>query len=1055
MRSRWLGWFGAAAVVTACAGSTIGESTDQSGTRPAPPSITGRTFSGIEIGGNVQQGDIVLTGAVGSTWVDEGEVGGRPTTRLLLSGDVTVSLGVYRFNAARAVVWIETIGTTGSDPQQPIRQVAVFFDRVGDPVGEAGVSQSGDRLLVTGTLSGQLSMKVDLLRRGRRADPFVAEAERRLANYLRDIAGARGLTPVPAGDVTVAEATGAAMWESAAGDGPMKPGLTRPYEPQTTRTPPEPGVPAESQLAPERRLEPIFAASGLFTVSGKEPVLVTGAEDDALIVTGGATVHYTDRASHQDLMISAERAVLFLKPGPLKDLVRFKPEDVRGVYVEGDVVATSRSPKSGQYTLRSPRIYYDVTTNIGVAVDAVFWTYDSKRGLPLYVRAKAVRQEAGRVFTADGAVLSTTSFTDPTFSMGAGSVTITRETRAVAGGGDDGTEGGPGGGGGSETVTLLDAKDITLRAGPLPFFYWPHIKGEIEQIPLVGAAVGNMGGMGPYISTTWNTFSLLGLETPAGLDSKLLVDGYFDAGAAIGTDTRWDTERAAGGVFAYTLIDDNGTDVLPSGARIDQDGTTRGVVWADHRWAIDENWSVLLTGSYVSDPTFLPAYFREAAEEHLEFTNLIDVRRTDDNSVFSVYAQGELIDFTPNEYLLQSQGYSVNKTPEGFYSRYGDDLLGALAPGLLSYSSEYRVSGMSLNFTKPTASQLGFTTTQLSQAALGLNPNQSPADALAAQGYNQAGVTRLDTRQELKLVADLGPVKVVPFATGRLTSYSGGFETLSAEATDDTRWWGAAGVKASTSFYRVDDDVESVTFDLHRIRHMIEPNITFWSAGTNLDSEFLPVYDADVEQIAQGTAVRFGVDQTWQTQRGGEGRWRNVDVFKLGIDATLVTSDTESISPIGRFFEYRPEYSNLGNFGNLSAMWQPTDAVALTFKDVYDFDLNQQSYMVTGLEFSHVPEFRAYVEGRFINSRDSTIIGFGGQYELTRKYIIGANAEYDTDAGTLQTLTVAVRRKFPGLTLGATVTYDGIADQTSFGIVFEPLGLPASQPRGGGEGLSR
>jgi hypothetical protein len=100
---------------------------------------------------------------------------------------------------------------------------------------------------------------------------------------------------------------------------------------------------------------------------------------------------------------------------------RMETELAGGPLIEGDVVASD-----GRYTLRGPRIYYDLQANRALVIDAVFWTYDEQRRLPLYVRADSIRQRSAGEFFAENARLSTTAFFEPDFTIGASTVTISR-----------------------------------------------------------------------------------------------------------------------------------------------------------------------------------------------------------------------------------------------------------------------------------------------------------------------------------------------------------------------------------------------------------------------------------------------------------------------------------------------------------------------------------------------------------------------------------------------------------------------------------------------------
>ncbi len=255
------------------------------------------------------------------------------------------------------------------------------------------------------------------------------------------------------------------------------------------------------------------------------------------------------------------------------------------------------------------------------------------------------------------------------------------------------------------------------------------------------------------------------------------------------------------------------------------------------------------------------------------------------------------------------------------------------------------------------------------------------------------------------------------------------------------RLWGAVGVHLGTTIQRVDNAAESKLFDLNRLRHVIRPGVTLWHAGTNIDRTSLPIYDREVESIAEGSAIRIGIDQSWQTQRGGPGRWRSVDVFKLKSDLILASRDVDQPSPIGRFYEDRPELSNLGNFGVLEGTWQATDAAALVAATIYDFDFNQPATTTIGGIIQHNPRFTTTGEVRYINVEDATFLSGRSAYQLTRTYEMGASIVYDSDRRKIQRVGADVTRLFPNLSLGIGVAYNDISQETSFSFNFRPNGV--------------
>jgi hypothetical protein len=232
--------------------------------------------------------------------------------------------------------------------------------------------------------------------------------------------------------------------------------------------------------------------------------------------------------------------------------------------------------------------------------------------------------------------------------------------------------------------------------------------------------------------------------------------------------------------------------VLQTGEKKDFDGQTRGMILAEHVARLSEEWTLFIEGSYISDETFVDGFFEQMGRNRREFTNALYARRLSEGTSLSLLGQTSFNDFISNEYLKQTPGYTVEKYPEARYVRLGDDLLSAY-PGLLSYSSEYRISEMRLNFDEVPAKDYGFSNPVKSQAFWGITPNQSIADALRAQGYSQEPVTRFDTRQELTMPLAAGPVNITPFAVGRFTAYSDDFAEFSDGADQPYRLWASEG----------------------------------------------------------------------------------------------------------------------------------------------------------------------------------------------------------------------------------------------------------------------
>lgn len=785
---------------------------------------------------------------------------------------------------------------------------------------------------------------------------------------------------------------------------------------------------------------PIFARTGMITIAaGKITFVSADANDptseDAVIASEGLTVLYKDARTGRILQATAQRGVLFLAktstpatPGAME----FSAESVRGFYLEGEATASD-----GSFNLRAPQLYYDVASNRGVMLDAVFWTYDAQRNLPFYVRAKEVRQTSAEQFSAKNATFTNSAFFEPELAIGARNVTITRKTREVRElFADDSVA--PR----IEPYNQVTAENITLRSNDVPFFWWPSYKGDPEQPFIKDVRIENRSGSGLAAKVRWNALNLLNIGPVDGFSADLQTDFYVERGPALGTRLNWESRRHKGELFAYMVPLDRGTDVLKPGTEINQDEEFRGILSGYDRFRVSDHWTVLTELSYISDATFVDAFFEEAGESRREFTNRLRGERTESNTQLTLEASGTFNDFIANEWLLQSRGYSVTKLPEVAYVRQADDLLGAGAPGLLTWSSEYRIGRYALATDEIALEDRGFNTILLADRVFGIDPALSPSEALRARGLDEDAVTRMDTRHELTAKMSDGVNVVSPFAIVRGTFYDNEFDGFSSRSggNDELRVWSAAGARVSTSFNRVIDSVDSRFFDIHRLRHIVEPNATFWVAGTNVEANDIPTYDARVDNLADGAAVRLGVAQIFQTKRGGPGRWHDVDLLKINTDFVFASDDSDPQTPIGRFFDARPEYSALGDYFVGDMQYRLTDATSIVASTIYDFDDNQQDISTAGLLIQHSPSFTTLADVRFLNAQDSTVLTVWGDYQITDKYGILLSPNYSMSEGEFQSVFARVTRRFSAFQASISINYDNIQGETSFGFVFQPYG---------------
>lgn len=963
------------------------------------------------------------------------------TQRLFLEGDVRVKVGGYSFSARRAVVWINRLPMGAS----LATQIAVWFERADEPTRRAGLGASGKDLLVTATVSGatELALLVTEDRlpgervgaepsdaaRERRA--FVKSGEVRLARYLRGLearieAGTQPLSTLPVVDQ-------------------VRPRPDPMPVPGGTIVVParEAAASATSPARPEKKQSaPLFEATG--TVSFSADSIAIEERADRIAVQGMVEIEYvaSTETAERSLQLSAERGVIFLKRGTLKDLKggsrSLDSTAVEGIYLEGAVQASD-----GEYALRGARVYYDLKENRAAIVDAVLRTYDrNRRDLPIYVRAAELRQVAADEWAAERASVSTSEFFTPHLAIGVDRVTVTKQP-ADAGGG-----------------VFVDARGAALEVGGTRLVPLPGYSGPVERVPLRSIEMGYEDDRGLEIGTSWDLAALLGRPQVRGVDSELEVDGYTERGMGIGTTWRLSEEFGKGVIDLYSLYDTGGRDRTSSGEFVEQDEGFRGIVDADWRAALDSTLTLRTQLAYISDETFVSAWRQQAFNQRREYESSVDLVNTSDNTSLSLYAKHDLNDFISNSYLLASRGYTVDKLPEFAYHRVGDEPLEGV-----TWTQQWSAAAMSLRPTTGTPESLGVPVGAWGGA---IAPTGSIDDAYAAAGYDDGSVARFDTRHELSIPLASAAVTVTPFVSGEFTGYVGdALETYDA-GVESLRMQAGGGVRSSMRFVRVDDSAQSRLLDVNRLRHIVEPYSTLWYGWDSNDPGELPVYDQSYEGTSAGIAVNLGVRQTLQTQRGGAGAWRSVDWVKMDLGVVLNDEGDDftpepvdplnpfsslrwAQSPIPAFYSFRPELSQWGSHAYGASTWQLSDALTLGGTATYVFDdrdfvtdpgtvLPNLARASLGLEMRHNPVTSTYIEYRYVAPTSTELLQVGVLYEVGKRYLLSLSPQYDLEAGEFRAVSGSVTRTFPDFDLNADAGYDLVQDQTFVGV---SLSIPA------------
>lgn len=946
------------------------------------------------------------------------------TRRVLLDTDVQIAIGSYGFSAKRAVVFITP------DLARPgaAHQLAIYFDDAQELEGHGPITSQARRLLVTAIIQGKIKLAADrLVEQDEGNDPLVKDATDRLARHYQALAqniqSRPDMPPLYPADVFVDRA----QRQSIARGQTVEPYIPAPQpgDSQTTPTTPPlvdggqgptpPTVPPGTAPTPDGLSEDQQRLR-LVRFSAGRIVYQEGEDESYALLVGDVRVMYHDPQANLSMSLSADRAVIFTSPGALTGGQEVDFKAIRGVYLEDNVIATN-----GDYTLRGPRVFYDLQTDRAVVLDAVFYTYDIKRQVPIYVRASKLKQISTSQWEAEGARLSTSEFHDPHFALGVDKLTV-RQVDA----GEDG-----------QTEIKYNARHLTLEAAGIPVFYWPGVSGTAADAPLRRVSTDFDSRDGLAVKSRWDLFGLANQESPDGVDAELLVDGYTNRGPALGLDLEYDRPQAFGQADAMIMYD-TGEDEPGGREEIEPENEVRGLLYWQHRHLLPDNWEISAELGYISDPTYLEEFFPGRAFTDKPWETSLYVKKQEEDWAFTFLTKYDLLEFLPQLSQLQTPGYTTEKLPELAYYRQGTPLLN----DTVTWFSENRASIVRLSLPEKTPRELGFSVAE-SIALFGITDTTTFSGALEGAGFNEDENYRFDTRQELNVPLRLGPIDIVPFTVGRFTAYNDDFKAFSGEE-DSLRFWGQGGIKLHTSISRSYDDVENRLLDVHRLRHIVEPSIHTSYAWTSIEQEKLPTYDFDVESLTEGAVVRLGMRNTLQTQRGGEGNWRSVDWIRLDTDLVLQDDQAVRESPLPQFFDYRPEFSSAGDHFWSEVAWQITDTLSSVANITHSFDSNKIEQWNIGINMDHTPRLSSFIEIRYIDHADSLLLRYGVDYLLSAKYHVSVTQSYDLEENEGRDVSILVTRRLPRMLLMMAVSYDTLAGSTSVGLSLVPEGVGGS-----------
>ncbi|HWE03636.1 MAG TPA: LPS assembly protein LptD [Tepidisphaeraceae bacterium] len=922
---------------------------------------------------------LTLTGKVAATWIQDRD------NVVLLRGPVKIAFDRATLTADNAVVWLAPASQDNLDIQNA--RVALLGHA---KLERDGSTRTGDRLFVTALVRGQ-GIRIE-------ADDRVARDDSKTELFRQ----ARTLF-----DAEHAQASDLAV--------------NAPATRATSQTKPATRPSKNVGGIPTSDLPLVFEAQNIESLNTDE--------GNVAIVLTGAVRLIERRPNNEYLELSADSAVLFTAVKSMKELSesggkKHGKETINAAYLEGDVQIdfVPVRPGATEERLTANRCYYELATDRAVMTDAIIHTSLPIRGTPIIMRAKLVRQLAQGEFQAENTKLSTSSFAVPSYSLAAEKLYLKSEPSGDPRTGDN---------------VFFDARNTSLEMFDIPFFFLPHTAGDMNRgFALRGVGGGNSHDFGPFFKTFWGLFETLGQAPPPGLDANYRLDylGKRGPGAGVNaeygggfvtTTTRqpWDFE---GELKSYFVYDHGEDDLGRKYERINDPATLRGQVLWEHEHYFPDGWQAQVRLGYVSDATFMEQWFRDEFQDGDPRNFVGYIKRQVDNEAFYFGATWQ-----PNHLVTtsgqQQEQFEVDRLPQVGYYREGDSLLG----DRLTFFSENDAEG--LHFAKSRASL----------ASQGFSQYVTPGQpALGTTGVPDQIIWRGDFRQEVDWPFTVGPLRVDPYVMGRFTEYSD-----SPQGQERARGMVGAGARVSTELWKVDPFAESDLLDIHQLRHVITPEINVFTSAMNLNRGQVFVFDESVDTINDISAAQFAINQRWETKRGGPGQWRNVDVFSLNVEVDVFENKPNSKlynNPYdfrGLYFGSYPEESIPRDAVNADASWRLSDNTVVLGDTSFNLDRGRLATLAMGILVRRDTRFSYFVGNRYVADLNSNITSVHADYEITSKYTLDLDQQFDFIQSKNVISSVAILRKFDTFMMAFRYYVDETTHESGFGFNLFPIGL--------------
>jgi len=681
--------------------------------------------------------------------------------------------------------------------------------------------------------------------------------------------------------------------------------------------------------------------------------------------------------------VLAENVVLWVNDKKLQAGGKLQDAELE-IYAEGRVTIYL-----GGKTIQCEQLFYDYRNQRGLMSGgpggtAVIKTFQEQRQIPIYYRAKEIRQVSANRFQAADGIITTSEFAHPEWGIYFGRVDLFSGTETVTDRKGEVVE--------KRVLERAEARHTRLVFGGVPVFYWPYFTRDLRnnRTLLKAVRIDSSSQFGFSVFTEWDLYDL-GLYENDWSQLTFLFDYYSKRGEGLGLKASYERQDFFGDFLGYT-IHDRGTDKTD----LPPDDRQRIRFKWRHRHRLSEHWRADAEFSWLSDSQFLNEYWERESKEEKEQESLLYLRYLKDNRSFSLLGRFRVNDFqTQTEYM-----------PEARFTWLGQPLLG----GRVTYIQDSRVGNVRRRWND-----------ELQRVGL------LPAD------YRS---WRLVTEHEAQIPLRLGPVRLAPFFNAIYSWY----ENVVRGESDRVAL--TAGVRSSMTFWRIYNFYNRL-WDINRLRHIVTPTVDVFSTYdlSKPPGEILQFDALDATDDTQ--VIRLGLRQRLQTRRVA----RSIEPVAVGgtytVNWMLLDLEIDYFPRPGQHNNGR-KFSPM----RMDYRWQISDRMALLSKaDVWLERGPELDTFDLGVILDRSPKSSLYLGQRYINASSSSIFIGQLDYKIDERWSLGFFGQIDFGLGETNDYRIHLRRRLHRWIMEMGYEYDAGEGDHRFMLMFWPQGFPEGRFR--------